>query len=100
MKTDELKALLFSKLISRGYNVQLNQSFYLTSKVRGYQRVVLDITYKSMDDTIKAIFYVGRIKDRKLIKHRMAHKKLFVLEKPEAMDDLLKEFIAWSLDNY
>lgn len=100
MKSDEIKASLFVALRNRGFNVEMNKSFYLPSKVRGYQRVVLDLVFLNPSGDIKAVFYTGKRKDRKLLKHRMAKKKLFEVNTDPDINRVIMEFQEWVITHF
>lgn len=100
MKSDEIKASIFVALKNRGFNVEMNKSIYLPSKVRGYQRVVLDLVFLTQSGDIQAVFYTGKRKDRKLIKHRMAKRKLFEVNTEQDINRTLIEFQEWVITNF
>lgn len=95
----EIKAKVFLKLDSFGFNASLNHRMVLKPMIRGFKVVVLDVVayYK---DQVVAAFYVGSDKPRKLAKYRLTKLKYFKVSDEKEIHNVINEFIKWYTQKY
>jgi hypothetical protein len=92
MTATELKALAYSKLLSRGTTVHMNHVVTLSNSVRGYQRVTLDIAVLKEGKPILAA-YVGPRKQRKITKYKLTKVPFLELAQEEDLARFIELFI-------
>jgi len=97
MNNAEIKAQAYVRLKALGYKVQMNYRVPLHSGVVGYKVLVVDLVVRDINDNIKALFYIGRIKPRKDSKYKMLKTKIFYIKDEDSINKALEAFKAYSI---
>ena len=100
MNITELKAIVFAKLTARGVPVRLNYRVPLSNSVKGYQRINLDVVALGKDKKPFLAIYMGRKKERKLIKYRMTKIPFIELSDESRLPAVIEEFLGIYIDKW
>jgi len=91
----ELKAQVYTRLLEMGYNIKMNQRFPLPTRVPGFKVVSLDLVVKDKRGEIKALFYIGKRKGRRVTKYQMLRIKIFYIEEASEVEEVIRKFQLW-----
>lgn len=98
-KIQEAKARTFTKLDALGFKAGLNYRKPLTTMVRGFKVVVLDLVVYQ-DEIPVVAFYFGDDKPRKLAKYKLAKMKVFRIKDESEIVNTINDFIVWFTKKY